>query len=152
MQQFPVVSGGDLSIPGEAVASGEIRNDWSEQCVDSAAKPEDHNKAVGLWPCHNQGGNQYWMMSKQGEVRRDETCLDYAGADVILYPCHGGKGNQYWAYHHHDNTIKHVSTNKCLAISVQKDKLLMEACDTENKRQRWKFQNYDQTKELKSWT
>ena len=140
----------ELFIPGEAVASGEIRNDWSEQCVDSAAKPEDHNKAVGLWPCHNQGGNQYWMMSKQGEVRRDETCLDYAGADVILYPCHGGKGNQYWAYHHHDNTIKHVSTNKCLAISVQKDKLLMEACDTDNQRQRWKFQNYDQTKEEKS--
>jgi hypothetical protein len=34
------------------------------------------------------------MLSKTGEIRRDEACLDYAGADVILYPCHGGKGNQ----------------------------------------------------------
>jgi polypeptide N-acetylgalactosaminyltransferase len=62
--------------------------------VDSAAKREDLHKAVGLWPCHNQGGNQYWMFSKQGEIRRDEACLDFAGSDVILYPCHGSKGNQ----------------------------------------------------------
>ena len=34
------------------------------------------------------------MLSKTGEIRRDEACLDYAGTDVILYPCHGGKGNQ----------------------------------------------------------
>lgn len=41
---------------------------------------------------------QYWMLSKAGEIRRDEACLDYAGQDVILYPCHGSKGNQYWHY------------------------------------------------------
>ena len=39
-----------------------------------------------------QGGNQYWMLSKTGEIRRDEACLDYAGSEVILYPCHGSKG------------------------------------------------------------
>lgn len=41
---------------------------------------------------------QYWMLSKAGEVRRDEACLDYAGQEVILYPCHGSRGNQYWQY------------------------------------------------------
>jgi polypeptide N-acetylgalactosaminyltransferase len=137
----------ELFIPGEAVASGEIRNDWSNQCVDSAAKREDLHKAVGLWPCHNQGGNQYWMLSKQGEIRRDEACLDYAGSDVILYPCHGSKGNQHWIYNHHDSTMKHGSSRRCLAINSKKDKLLMEDCNKENPRQRWKFLNYDQTKE-----
>lgn len=39
------------------------------------------------------------MLSKEGEIRRDEACLDYAGQDVILYPCHGSKGNQFWNYH-----------------------------------------------------
>ena len=34
------------------------------------------------------------MLSKAGEIRRDEACLDFAGVDVVLYPCHGGKGNQ----------------------------------------------------------
>ena len=68
----------EMIIPGEAFASGEIRNDWSNQCVDSLAK-----EAVSLLPCHHQ----YWVLSKQGEIRRDEDCLDYAGAEVILYPC-----------------------------------------------------------------
>ena len=48
----------ELFIPGEAVASGDIGNQWSNQCVDSAAKKEDLHKAVGLWPCHNQGGKR----------------------------------------------------------------------------------------------
>ena len=43
---------------------------------------------------------QYWMLSKTGEIRRDEACLDFAGTDVILYPCHGSKGNQFWMYDH----------------------------------------------------
>ena len=45
-----------------------------------------------------QGGNQYWMLSKNGEIRRDEACLDYSGTQIILYPCHGSKGNQLWEY------------------------------------------------------
>ena len=30
----------------------------------------------------NQGGNQYWMLSKEGEIRRDEACFDYSGKEV----------------------------------------------------------------------
>ena len=46
------------------------------------------------------------MLSKTGEIRRDEACLDYAGSDVILYPCHGSKGNQYWTYDHQVSLVK----------------------------------------------
>lgn len=138
----------ELFIPGEAVASGEIRNPAGHQCIDSPAKSENLHKPVGLWPCHNQGGNQYWMLSKQGEIRRDEACLDYAGTDVILYPCHGSKGNQYWQYNHEDNTLKHGSSRKCLTLSENKDKLTMEKCSAGEGRQRWKFQSYDPSKEM----
>jgi len=136
----------ELFIPGEAVASGDIGNAWSEQCVDSAAKREDLHKAVGLWPCHKQGGNQYWMLSKQGEIRRDEACLDYAGSEVILYPCHGSKGNQYWQYDHHSETLRHGASRRCLAITASKDKLVMEECGAGEPRQRWRFQTYDPSK------
>jgi polypeptide N-acetylgalactosaminyltransferase len=46
------------------------------------------------------------MLSKTGEIRRDEACLDYAGQEVILYPCHGSKGNQYWEY---NSTVSFIS-------------------------------------------
>lgn len=39
------------------------------------------------------------MLSKNGEIRRDDGCLDYSGGEsVIVYPCHGQKGNQEWQY------------------------------------------------------
>lgn len=138
----------ELFIPGEAVASGEVRNLGlgGKTCLDSPARKGDLHKPAGLYPCHNQGGNQYWMLSKAGEIRRDETCLDYAGQDVILYPCHGSKGNQYWHYNPDTHLLQHGSSKKCLAISSNKQKLLMEECDISNQQQQWKFQNYDPSK------
>lgn len=138
----------ELFIPGEAVASGEVRNLGlgGKTCLDSPARKGDLHKPAGLYPCHNQGGNQYWMLSKAGEIRRDETCLDYAGQEVILYPCHGSKGNQYWHYNADTHLLQHGSSKKCLAISSNKQKLLMEECDTSNQQQQWKFQNYDPSK------
>ncbi|XP_015605302.1 putative polypeptide N-acetylgalactosaminyltransferase 9 isoform X2 [Cephus cinctus] len=136
----------ELFIPGEAVASGEIRQLVSSVCIDSPGKPEDLHQPVGLWPCHGQGGNQYWMLSKTGEIRRDESCLDYSGTDVILYPCHGSKGNQQWIYNPQTKQIRHGSSDKCLAITESKQRLLMEECSASALRQRWSFENYDPSK------
>jgi len=42
---------------------------------------------------------QYWMMSKDGEIRRDDTCMDLAdGTQIKLFPCHGMKGHQFFEY------------------------------------------------------
>jgi len=38
------------------------------------------------------------MLSKTGEIRRDEACVDFDGSAVILFLCHESKGNQYWEY------------------------------------------------------
>ncbi|KAL1494495.1 hypothetical protein ABEB36_010086 [Hypothenemus hampei] len=50
----------ELFIPGDAVASGEIRNlgYGAKTCLDSPARKSDLHKPVGLYPCHRQGGNQ----------------------------------------------------------------------------------------------
>lgn len=139
----------ELFVPGSAVASGEIRNldtNGHNQCIDSPAKKDNYHKPVGLYPCHKQGGNQFWMLSKEGEIRRDEACMDYAGSDVILYPCHGSKGNQFWQYKPETNRLVHGTSKKCLAISPDKKKLRMEDCDPEEGRQKWRFDNYDPSK------
>jgi len=139
----------EMFIPGNAVASGEIRNGWeghgAQMCIDSPAKKGDMHKPVGVYPCHLQGGNQYWMMSKNGEIRRDEACLDFASKDVILFSCHSGGGNQEWKYNHEIKQLYHPISGKCLTLSEKKDKLLMEHCDTNEGRQRWQFQNFNST-------
>lgn len=128
----------DLFVPGEALASGEIRSKAKPMCVDSAVDSQNYHKPVNMWPCHNQGGNQYWMLSKNSEIRRDDGCLDYSGGEsVIIYPCHGQKGNQEWHYRE-DNTLLHVNTNKCMEVSVDGQKLLMKSCSGID-RQIWKW-------------
>ncbi|RWS15857.1 putative polypeptide N-acetylgalactosaminyltransferase 9-like protein, partial [Dinothrombium tinctorium] len=157
----------ELFIPGEAVASGEVRNlggsSSQKLCLDSPARKQDLHKPVGLYPCHNQGGNQYFLLSKDGEIRRDEACLDYAGKEVVLYPCHGAKGNQLWIYNDKLKQIKHGSSGKCLEMSADADKLLMQRWKTDEEKalllmkecsesvanQRWKFENYDPSKASK---
>lgn len=85
------------------------------------------------------------MFSKNGEIRRDESCLDYSGQDVILYPCHGSKGNQYWQYDEEEKHLKHGS-GKCLAINESKTKLQMEQCESGLARQKWSLENFDPSK------
>ncbi|XP_076349208.1 putative polypeptide N-acetylgalactosaminyltransferase 9 [Tachypleus tridentatus] len=141
----------ELFIPGEAVASGEVRNigEGSTTCLDSPARRDDLHKPVGLYPCHGQGGNQFWMLSKEGEIRRDEACLDFAGQDVILYPCHGSKGNQFWIYDPNKHSIQHGSSRKCLEMAQNKQQVLMRDC-IGSYLQQWKFQNYNPSKAIKT--
>ncbi|XP_049293409.1 putative polypeptide N-acetylgalactosaminyltransferase 9 isoform X1 [Anopheles funestus] len=138
----------ELFVPGDAVASGEVRNMGygNRTCLDAPGGKRNLRKPVGLYPCHNQGGNQYWMLSKTGEIRRDEACLDYAGDDVVLYPCHGSRGNQYWNYSDNTHLLRHGSSDRCLAINEAKNKLIMQDCNSAVEAQRWSFQNYDASK------
>jgi len=86
------------------------------------------------------------MLSKTGEIRRDEACLDYSGGDVVLYPCHGSKGNQYWVYNTDSNQLRHGSSDKCLSMTENKKKIVMEECSKHKEPQKWKLQNYDASK------
>ena len=94
-----------------------------------------------LW---HQGGNQYWLWSKTGEIRRDEQCLDYTGTEVILYPCHGSRGNQWWLYDTETRLLKHAVSRRCLVV-VDMKKLAMVECDQENNSLKWEVQNYNAT-------
>jgi len=138
----------ELFVPGESLASGDVRNPWSSHCVDSGSKPGDMHKPVVVWPCHKQGGNQYWLFSKKGELRRDDACLDYGGKEVILYSCHNQGGNQQWTFQAEDGTFRHPASRKCLTISGDKQKLLMEECTVNNPRQVWTL-NFKADKEKK---
>ena len=91
-------------IPGESLHYGEIRNLGKRKiCIDSQ-EIEDHDRPIIGYECHSQGGNQYFLLSKNYEIRREEKCLDYAPGQVHLpsqirsIECHSMKGNQLWSF------------------------------------------------------
>lgn len=50
--------------------------------------------------CHNQGGNQVFMLTGENEIREKKFCLDATlpGEPVKMLDCHGEGGNQKWTY------------------------------------------------------
>jgi polypeptide N-acetylgalactosaminyltransferase len=82
----------------------QIRNYGKRNiCVDSQ-EIEDQDKPIIGYTCHGQGGNQYFLLSKNYEIRREEKCLDYALGQlreplkILSMECHSMKGNQMWSY------------------------------------------------------
>ncbi|EFO20718.2 glycosyl transferase [Loa loa] len=137
----------ELFVPGDAIGKGEIRNrgGGSKNCLDWASHGRQRSVNAGLYWCHKKGGNQYWMLSKDGEIRRDESCIDYAGVDVMVYPCHGMKGNQEWKYLLYQSQFLHVVTNKCLEMSRDGTRLMVNVCDRTNPYQQWLIQEFNRT-------
>ena len=95
-------------------------------CVDSPVDGNHMNQPVAMYPCHNQGGNQFWMLSKNGEIRRDEGCLDYAGQSSIraMYPCHNQGGNQFWMLSKHgeirrDEGCLDYAGQSCIRVTIK---------------------------------
>ncbi|CAK9300062.1 unnamed protein product [Gordionus sp. m RMFG-2023] len=133
----------ELFVPADAYSNGEIRNKGNDSnyCLDSAANHESVNKPIKMYSCHRQGGNQYWMLSKDGEIRRDDMCLDYAGKSPVLFDCHSQKGNQYWVYNPIKKSIEHVNSKLCLEMNLDGIRLAMEKCNN-SPHQQWDLEKY----------
>lgn len=138
----------ELFIPGQAIAYGEVRNEAEghiKMCLDSSARKSDYHKPLGLYPCHGSGGNQYWLLSRDGEIRRDEACVDYAGKDVVLFPCHGSGGNQLWLYDNDTQLVRHGTSGRCMELRHDRIRIQMSDCDPNNDAQKWTFGHYNAT-------
>jgi polypeptide N-acetylgalactosaminyltransferase len=124
----------------------KVRSAWESHCLDSNG--DTLGKAIIGYVCHGQGGNQYWMMSKLGEIRRDEHCFDYSGGrsqlgqkdKIFTYTCHSQGGNQKWSVE--DGLIKHQS-GFCIEMGQDKVSIYMSECDRNNNRQLWKWKKRD---------
>lgn len=131
-------------IPGESMYYGEIRSGHNAFCLDSNG--DTLGKSIIGYGCHGQGGNQYWMLSKRGEMRRDEHCFDFAMTKhnknqpdkIFTYVCHSQGGNQKWEMTD-EGQIRHDS-GLCIEMDRNKVKIVMNDCDKNNPLQIWKWQ------------
>ncbi|KAI3388253.1 hypothetical protein SNEBB_000694 [Seison nebaliae] len=133
-------------VPGEAMASGDIRNEAAPFCVDASTDTKNRGQFVISYPCHDMGGNQFWMLSKDGEIRRDEGCIDYAGGSnekgkkdkVIVYTCHSMKGNQHWEYRN-NGLLYHPASQLCLEMTNDQRHIQMNDCNEMERRQHFSW-------------
>lgn len=103
----------ELEIPDDNyIEAGQIRNPESNICLDTLGKQE--GAPLGLYACHNQGGNQYFTYNRKGQIKSEDNCIDYNGHDLTLRDCDNLGLNQKWIYK--DNVIRNERFNKCLQI------------------------------------
>ncbi|XP_055328880.1 uncharacterized protein LOC129581693 [Paramacrobiotus metropolitanus] len=136
-----------LFIPDKVPAWGEVRNeaDAGKYCMDAMEDHENQkstNLTIDVWPCHGQGGNQYFSYSNDSEIRRDDNCLDFSGNRVKLYPCHGSRGNQHWVHDRNTGAIFNPPSNTCLELDIEPLSIRTAPCDPSLPEQRWIFANY----------
>ncbi len=86
------------------------------------------------------------MLSKNGEIRRDEHCFDYALGrsgkgqpdKIFTYNCHSQGGNQHWQVNDLGQIVH--DSGLCIEMDASRVKIYMQECDANNERQIWKWQ------------
>ncbi|XP_041356927.1 polypeptide N-acetylgalactosaminyltransferase 13-like [Gigantopelta aegis] len=121
-------------IPNDTVYSGEIRSvGFAEYCVDSMEKKD---KKPALFGCHGQGTNQFWQITKTGQIRQEPTFLCVVRGDIRKQgsECVTRNNQPVWKYMQ-DGSLLHYESGMCL--KANKDKTLTVAKCDNSVEQRW---------------
>uniref|UniRef100_A0A6P4EXE0 Polypeptide N-acetylgalactosaminyltransferase n=1 Tax=Drosophila rhopaloa TaxID=1041015 RepID=A0A6P4EXE0_DRORH len=128
----------DLQAP-DPQEVGQFRQDGTE-CLDTMGHLIDGT--VGIFPCHNTGGNQEWAFSKRGEIKHDDLCLTLVtfarGSQVVLKACDDSE-NQRWIMRE-GGLVRHYKINVCLDSRDQTQQgVSAQHCNSALGTQRWSF-------------
>lgn len=97
---------------------------------------------LGLYQCHDTGGNQEWSVTKKGQVKHYDLCLTVVkfakGSTVVMRVCDDTE-NQMWKLRD-GGLIQHAKMNVCLDTRyVQQRGVTAERCNSGIDSQRWRF-------------
>ncbi|CAD5118027.1 DgyrCDS6767 [Dimorphilus gyrociliatus] len=110
-------------------------------CLDTLSR--EQGESVGIFGCHNSGGNQNWALTKDNQIKHSEFCLtierETSGSILKLYECSKVDSRQKFI-EYGDRMFKHISSNLCIDSSFYKtDKGVgLEICDTNKISQKWR--------------
>lgn len=126
--------------PNQALIYGMIKQ--GEMCMDTMGHFADGS--IGLFHCHNSGGNQEWSFSEDGSLRHLDLCIvlpsNTPGTVLELAHCTPTHHSMKWIQIHNKNMFKHRSYNLCIdSRDVQSQGLIALPCDETARTQQWKF-------------
>ncbi|KAH9499637.1 Polypeptide N-acetylgalactosaminyltransferase 2 [Bulinus truncatus] len=131
----------ELKVPNaQDIAFGSIRQE--NDCMDTMGHFADG--ILGLYPCHNSGGNQEFSLTNAGEIKHLDLCVTLTdttpGKEVKLYQCTPGNYKQQFVQNKTKNQLKHKSYDLCLdSISWQTKGIVANKCDPSSVTQLWSF-------------
>ncbi|KAG8239446.1 hypothetical protein J437_LFUL019181 [Ladona fulva] len=130
----------ELRVPDSMdVAFGSIQQGL--MCMDTMGHIVDGT--LGLYTCHNSGGNQEWAFTQDGLIKHHDMCLtlmkNQPGTSLRLRLCNNSP-NQKWQHIENNSMLKHATYDWCIDSRHEKTSgLTVEKCDINSLTQKWKF-------------
>ncbi|MEQ2282581.1 Polypeptide N-acetylgalactosaminyltransferase 2 [Ameca splendens] len=130
----------ELRVPDhQDIAFGALQQGGN--CLDTLGHFADG--VVGVYECHNAGGNQEWALTKDKSVKHMDLCLTVvdrvAGSLIKLQGCRENDSRQKWEQIESNSKLRHVGSNLCLdSRSARMGGLTVEVCGP-SLSQQWKF-------------
>ncbi|XP_059164207.1 polypeptide N-acetylgalactosaminyltransferase 5-like [Physella acuta] len=129
----------ELYIPYNTSATG-----WVSSLVDPGVclTREVHwnsaGQPAGVARCDAWNAHQHFFLSKESQIRRDNGCLDYNKStnQIVANFCHGTKAQ--WVYTP-QNTIKLLEADLCVALTPDKQTVVMATCNVTDTLQQWNW-------------
>ncbi|XP_034080168.1 polypeptide N-acetylgalactosaminyltransferase 2 isoform X8 [Gymnodraco acuticeps] len=128
------------SVPDhQDIAFGALQQGGN--CLDTLGHFADG--VVGVYECHNAGGNQEWALTKDKSVKHMDLCLTVvertAGSLIKLQGCRENDSRQKWEQIESNSKLRHVGSNLCLdSRNARMGGLTVEVCSP-SLNQQWKF-------------
>ncbi|CAK9300291.1 unnamed protein product [Gordionus sp. m RMFG-2023] len=132
----------EAQMPRQFISLGEIRQSSLNMCIDTMGRKLLEN--VGLFTCHDQGGNQVFMYSPEKLISNDDVCLqpDDNNKFLIMNSCDSTVKLQQWIYDKESKLLLNSGSGLCATIHVNSyDKIPMQQCDKKDDLQKWQFVN-----------
>lgn len=103
-----------------------------------------HSTLLGIYQCHDTGGNQEWSLTKKHQIKHHDLCLHLMkfakGVAIVMRICDDSE-NQMWEFRD-GGLMKHMKTNFCLDTRYSHERgITAERCNSGIDSQRWQFVN-----------
>lgn len=128
----------ELKVPTDLTSGTIQQGPW---CLDTMGHV--NMGTVGLYPCHNTGGNQDWVLTDGGLIKHQELCLTLVDTNpsnpVVMKPCENDT-EQKWVQISKGGLIKHSRLTLCLdSKNTQTMGITAEKCNSHSGTQQWQY-------------
>nr|XP_009861068.1 polypeptide N-acetylgalactosaminyltransferase 2 isoform X2 [Ciona intestinalis] len=136
----------ELRVPSkESVAFGSIKQGVNK-CIDTLGHVQEGS--IGLYECHDSGGNQEFSMNKEMQIRHQDLCFtagEGAREGSIIKLRHCDENNTMQKFEQSKSQLRLYQSSYCIDSRHERDMgLILSKCD-HSRSQQWRFSMGDLT-------